>query len=153
MFKKSVLVFVMMFVASSLMAKNVVTKDGVHWAKDYQSGIAQAKKEHKPVLFIISRDTCKYCVLLDDTTLKNPTVVQMLNKDFVAIRSWTNEKDYIPMDIAQNTPGLPGIWFLYSDGTPMYQPLLGYVKEKDFMQALAIVKTEFDKQNKQVETK
>jgi hypothetical protein len=58
------------------------------------------------------------------------------------------------MEIAQNTPGLPGIWFLYEDGMPMYQPLLGYVQEKDFIQALAVVKTQYDKNgNKKVEKK
>ena len=122
----------------------------VHWAKDYKSGISQAIKEHKPVLFIISRDTCKYCVLLDNTTLKNEQVVKELNKNFVAIRSWTNEGDYIPREIAQRTPGLPGIWFLYSDGTPMYQPLLGYIKADAFLGALHIVKTEFEKNSKKV---
>ncbi len=122
----------------------------VHWAKDYKSGITQAVKEQKPVLFIISRDTCKYCVILDNTTLKNDAVVKELNKNFIAIRSWTNEGDYIPRDIAQNTPGLPGIWFLYSDGTPMFQPLLGYVKSKDFLNALHVVKEEFDKNSMKV---
>jgi thioredoxin-related protein len=120
----------------------------LHWAKDYKSGIAQAMKEDKPVLFIISRDTCKYCVLLDDTTLKDERVVKELNKNFVAIRSWTNEGDYIPRDIAQSTPGLPGIWFLYSDGTPMYQPLLGYIKADAFMGALKIVEQEYAKSKK-----
>ena len=125
----------------------------VNWAKDYKSGIAKAQKEHKPVLFIISRDTCKYCILLDDTTLKDARVAKALNRDFIAIRSWINEGDYVPREIAQNTPGLPGIWFLNSDGTPMFQPLLGYVKKDDFFRALAIVKTEFDKKSKKVEKK
>ncbi|MEN4052888.1 MULTISPECIES: DUF255 domain-containing protein [Sulfurimonas] len=123
----------------------------VDWSKDYQSGIAAAVKQNRPVLFIISRDTCKYCILLDNTTLKDAKVVKELNKNFIAIRSWTNEGDYIPMDIRQSTPGLPGIWFLYSDGTPMYQPLLGYIKKDAFLEALYIVKEEFDKNKKRVQ--
>jgi len=118
----------------------------VHWAKDYKSGIAKAQKEHKPVLFIISRDTCKYCIILDNTTLKDPKVVDELNKNFVAIRSWTNEGDYIPYVLGQNTPGLPGIWFLDSDGEPLFQPLLGYVKKEKFYEALKIVEEEFKKE-------
>ena len=120
----------------------------VHWAKDYQSGIAQAQKEHKPVMFIISSHSCKYCLLLDRTTLKDPKVVKTLNKDFIAIRSWTDQGDYIPAVLAQNTPGLPGIWFLLPNGDPMYQPLLGYAKAEYFITALATVKTEFDKTQK-----
>jgi thioredoxin-related protein len=118
----------------------------VHWANDYKSAIAQAQKEQKPVLFIISRDTCKYCILLDKTTLKDPKVVEELNKNFVAVRAWTNEGDYIPYFIQQNTPGLPGIWFLKPDGEPLFQPLLGYVKKENFYEALKIVEKEFQKQ-------
>ena len=120
----------------------------VNWAKDYQSGIAKATKQHKPVLFIVSRDTCKYCVMLDKQTLKDKKVITALNKDFIAIRSWTNKHDYIPSDIARNTPGLPGIWFLASNGEPLFRPILGYVTKEKFLEALAIVHTEFQKQNK-----
>jgi len=120
----------------------------VHWAKDYQSGIAQAQKEHKPVLFIISSHSCKYCLLLDRTTLRDEKIVKALNRDFIAIRSWTDRGDYIPNVLAQNTPGLPGIWFLLPNGEPMYQPILGYVKKEYFTTALATVKTEFNKVEK-----
>jgi len=122
----------------------------VHWAKDYQTGIAQAQKENKTVMFIISSHSCKYCLLLDRTTLKDAKVVNKINKNFIAIRSWTDKRDYIPAPLAQNTPGLPGIWFLLPNGDPMYQPLLGYAKPTAFDQALDIVKAEFDKNKKRV---
>ena len=141
--RKIVLTIALLF-ATTLMA------DGVHWAKDYNSGIEKAKKENKPVLFIISSHSCKYCLLLDRTTLHDPQVVKAINKDFVAIRSWTDQRDYIPAVLAQNTPGLPGIWFLMPNGDPMYQPLLGYVKAPNFVGALATVKTTFDKSKKEV---
>jgi len=119
----------------------------VKWAKDFKSGIETAKKEKKPVLFIISRDTCKYCVLLEDTTFKNKQVIEVLNRDFIAIRSWTNENDFIPQDLRRATPGLPGIWFLNSQGEPMYRPLLGYVGAEKFYGALGVVKKSFTTQN------
>jgi thioredoxin-related protein len=128
-----------LFVATSLIGAEV------NWAKDYETGIKEAAKTNKPVMFIISRDTCKYCVLLDDTTLKDEKVVKKLNSEFISIRSWTNEGDFIPPLLRQNTPGLPGIWFLYPNGDPMYQPLLGYVKKDNFYDALDVVSTEFAK--------
>jgi thioredoxin-related protein len=118
----------------------------IKWAKDYQTGLATAKKEHKPMLFIISRDSCKYCILLDNTTLKDPKVIEELNKHFIAVRAWTNENDYIPYLLRQNTPGLPGIWFLDTNGDPLFQPLLGYLKKENFYQALKIVEKAFSKQ-------
>jgi len=139
MFKKIILAL--------LALSTLLSAAEVNWAKDYDSGIVAAKSENKPVLFIISRDSCKYCIKLDNETLKDPKVVKELNENFIAIRSWTNEGDYIPPFLAQNTPGLPGIWFLYPNGDPMYQPLLGYLKASDFFGALKTVEAEFKKNN------
>ena len=135
-------ILMMFLVASSLVASEV------NWAKDYNAGIEKAKKQNKPVLFIVSRDTCKYCIILDNTTLSDKKVVERLNKNFISIRSWINKGDYIPRMILQNTPGLPGIWFLFPDGKPIFQPLLGMVKKDKFLQALDIVQDEFKKQKK-----
>ena len=135
---------IVLIVLLSLMS---VSADEVKWAKDFKSGVIKASKEKKPILFIISRDTCKYCILLEDTTLKDPKVIASLNKDFIAIRSWTNEGDYIPADLRRATPGLPGIWFLKSDGAPLYQPLLGYIDKEKMLYALDVVKEEFKKVN------
>jgi len=135
-----ILVYVMLVFSTSLMA------GGIQWAKDYQSGMKLAKAQNKPVLFIVSRDTCKYCIILDQTTLKDNKVVKALDRDFIAIRSWLNEDDYVPEDLY--APGLPTIWFLLPDGTPMYQPLMGMIDSANFIEALAVVKLEFDELNK-----
>ena len=135
------IIIAMLFIASSVFATEV------NWAKDYYSGIKQATKENKPVLFIISRDTCKYCVMLDNQTLKDKKVVKMLNKDFVSIRSWINEGDFIPENLARMTPGLPGIWFLTSTGKPMSMEM-GLISKEKLIIDLSIIYTEFKKQNK-----
>ena len=140
MFKKIILA--LLIVSSGLFAAEV------NWAKNYDSAVAKAKKEHKPILFIISRDTCRYCIKLDNTTLKDKEVVKKLNSDFVAVRAWLNEGDFVPDFLIRNTPGLPGIWFLYSDGEPMYRPLLGYLKASEFSQALNVVVEEYKKDTK-----
>jgi len=139
---RKLLLIIALFFTTMLIANEI------HWAKDYKSGVVDAVKQHKPILFIVSSTQCKYCLLLDRTTLKDPKVVKTLNTDFIAIRSWVNLGDYVPMQIRQNTPGLPGIWFLYPNGNPMYQPLLGYIKTKGFIQTLAIVQQEFKKNKK-----
>ena len=136
------IILAIVFITSSVYATEI------NWAKDYDSGVAQAKKAKKPIVFIISRDTCKFCVMLDNKTLKDEKVAKALNKNFIAIRSWTNKGDYIPSDLARYTPGLPGIWFLFSDGKPMFKPVLGYMEKDRFLEALGIIYTEFKKQNK-----
>jgi len=133
------LIIVLLFV-SSLMA------DEIHWAKNFKVGITHATQAKKPVLFVFSRHTCKYCVVLEQTTFADKRVIKALNRDFISIVSYTDEQDYTPRELWR--PGTPTIWFLGSDGQPMFQPLMGAVGPDDFLRAVAIVKEEFDKRAK-----
>jgi len=134
------LLIIAFMLTTSLMA------DEVHWAKDFKSGIEQATKEDKPVLFVFSRHTCKYCIILEKTTFSDPRVIKELNKDFVSIVAYSDDGDYMPRELWR--PGTPTIWFLLPNGQPMFQPLMGAVKADAFLQALGIVKKEFLKINK-----
>jgi len=118
----------------------------INWAKDFKSGIEQATKENKPVLFVFSRHTCKYCVILEKTTFSDPRVINELNNNFVSIIAYSDENDAMPQELWR--PGTPTIWFLKPNGQPMFQPLMGAVKEDAFLQALDIVKKEFSQINK-----
>jgi len=142
---RKILLYIALLFATTLMANEI------EWAKDFDSGIAKATKENKPVLFVFSRHSCKYCVILEKTTLSSPKVIEALNRDFVSIVSYSDENDYTPRKLWR--PGTPTIWFLYPKGEPMYQPLMGAVGEKNFLEALAIVKAEFDKSKKSDKSK
>ena len=118
----------------------------IKWAKDYHEGIKDARKVVKPVLFVSSSHTCKYCVILDETTFKDKKVVEELNKNFVSIISYSDENDFTPQELWQ--PGTPAIWFLKPNGEPMFQPLMGAMDVENFLKALSIVKEEFSKGKK-----
>jgi len=136
----------MLFVLStSLIAESI------NWAKDYKSGIAQATKEQKPVMFVVSRHSCKYCVILEQNTFSNPRVISKLNKEFISIISYTDERDYIPRGMY--TGGTPTTWFLASDGQPMFSPVTGARGPEAYMSALQVVKDKFNEINKNGKTK
>ena len=129
----------------ALLVATTVMADEIKWAKDFDSGIAQAKAQNKPVLFVFSRHTCKYCIILEQTTFADKRVIKGLNKDFISIIAYSDDNDAMPKELWR--PGTPTIWFLHSDGQPMFQPLMGAVGSDDFLRALSIVKQEFDKNN------
>ncbi len=135
----------LLFIIALLFTTTLMASE-IHWAKNFKSAIEQATKENKPVLFVFSRHTCKYCVILEKTTFSDPRVVKELNKDFVSIIAYSDEGDAMPQELWR--PGTPTIWFLKPNGQPMFQPLMGAVKEDVFLQALDIVKKEFSKINK-----
>ncbi len=159
---RKIVLYIALLFTTSLMANEAVkfglnpstktqTKNEIHWAKDFQSGISQATMANKPVLFVFSRHTCKYCVILEKTTFSDKRVIKALNKDFIPIISYSDENDYTPRELWR--PGTPTIWFLLPNGQPMFQPLMGAVGEEGFLEALAIVKKEFDKRVKEAEAK
>ncbi|MCW8895986.1 MAG: DUF255 domain-containing protein [Sulfurimonas sp.] len=124
-----------------------VSASSIKWAKDYNNGLEDAKKVNKPVLFVSSRHTCRYCVQLEETTFKDKRVIEELNNDFVSIISYSDDNDYMPKEMWR--PGTPAIWFLLPSGEPMYQPLMGAMDAQNFLKALSIVKEDFIKgQNK-----
>jgi len=115
----------------------------IKWAKDFDSGIDEAMKVSKPVLLISSSHSCKYCVILEDTALKNKKVIAELNRDFVSVIVYSDEEDYIPKELWR--PATPTIWFLYPNGKPMFQPIIGTIDSENFLKALDIVREKFNK--------
>ena len=135
MFKKIVLLLVLVASCVSLYA------DEIRWAKDFSSGIDEAVKRNKPVFFVYSRHSCKYCVLLENTTFKDKEVIKALNKDFISIVSYTDENDYTPRGLVSS--GTPALWFLMPNGQPLFAPLMGAIDARNFLEALKIVTKEF----------
>ena len=117
--------------------------DDVNLEKNYHDALNKAKLDNKPVLFISSRHSCKYCVMLEETTLKDNRVVKALNKDFISVISYSDERDYMPRKLYR--PGTPAIWFLMPSGEPMFEPVMGAIDPDNFLKALSIVKEEFNK--------
>ncbi len=137
--RKIVLTFLML--ASTLFGAEV------NWVKDYNTGVAEATKVSKPIMFISSRHSCKYCVILEKTALRDPKVVNELNRNFISVVSYSDENDYMPKELWR--PGTPAIWFLNELGEPMYQPIMGAIDSKNFLYAIELVKKEYIKRLKQ----
>jgi thioredoxin-related protein len=115
----------------------------VKWEKDYSSAIAKAKSVNKPLMFIVSNHNCHFCVQFENSTLKDPKVVQKLNNDYVSAVVYIDENPIFPRQL--NVPGTPGTWFLKQNGEPMFEPIMGAVGSEDLLKALDIVKEEYKK--------
>lgn len=136
--KKTVLT--LMLISSTLFSSEI------HWEKDFESAVAKAQKEKKPIFFTISSHYCKWCLRLDRGTFRDKKVIEALNASYVNVISYTDEKDYIPRQLW--LPGTPGMWFLNSDGKPLFQPIRGYAPASDLVEATKIVMKEFNKINR-----
>lgn len=119
--------------------------NGIKWEKDYAAALKQSKALNKPMMFIISNHNCHFCVQFDTTTLSSPKVIQKLNTDFVAAIAYTDENPIVPPDLYVG--GTPATWFLKSDGEPLFEPLMGAIDAKRFLEALDIVNAEYKKKS------
>jgi thioredoxin-related protein len=131
------IIFILLLSAFSLFGA------GIKWEKNYSTAIAKAKAANKPFMFIVSNHDCHFCVQFENTTLKDPKVVQKLNTDFVSAVAFVDENPIFPSQL--DVPGTPGTWFLKQNGEPMFEVIMGAVDTDNFLKALDTVKAEYKK--------
>lgn len=105
---------------------NAVPSDSIVWV-DYARGVETAKAENKPMLVFFYRDTCPYCRKLGETALKDTTLAEYLNANFIPIRVSTESRRVVALDSLQLTEaqlandswmirGVPAMWLLEPNG-------------------------------------
>jgi uncharacterized protein YyaL (SSP411 family) len=58
----------------------------VHWKEWEEEAFGEAQKAGKPVYLSLSAVWCHWCHVFDETTLSDPHVIEILNRDFICIR-------------------------------------------------------------------
>lgn len=136
---KKIILFLFIFFISAVAGD-------LHVEKNFKEMLVNADLKNKPIMFIISRHDCKYCILLEKQTLSKPEVIKRLNKEFITYIAYIDDGDQFPQDYWR--PGTPTIWFLDDKGTPLGDALMGAVDEKNMLQILDEVEKRFSKRAK-----
>jgi len=107
----------------------------VHWIKTFPEAIFQAKKEKKPIFFVLSTHSNDIVNQIE----KDKESVASINKNFIAIVSYKDKSDFIPRSIMK--PTSPSMWFLAPDGNLLYQQqsYAGHVFLTELSRALMVV--------------
>ncbi|MDB4965154.1 MAG: hypothetical protein JWN44_843 [Myxococcales bacterium] len=58
----------------------------IHWRTWEPSLFVEAQRSGKPILLSLSAVWCHWCHVLDETTLSDPRVIALLNRDFLTVR-------------------------------------------------------------------
>jgi len=131
-------VLIIMFSLSGsvvLAGKKDQKADHINW-HSYKEGMSLAKKENKRVYLHFYTDWCNFCKEMDQTTFHNPSIIKMLNKDFVAIRVNTNKETKVAGKY--NIRPVPDNWFLSADGKKL-RNFLGYFEPDQFVTVIRYV--------------
>lgn len=86
----------------------------INWHPWSQEAFDQAHDFKRPILLSISAVWCHWCHVMDETTYSHPSVIELINRDYVPVRV---DNDVRP-DINQryNMGGWPSTVFLTSSG-------------------------------------
>ena len=86
----------------------------IHWRPWSREAFDEAKSSGRPILLSISAVWCHWCHVMDETTYSHPTVIELVNRDYVPVRV---DNDVRP-DINQryNMGGWPSTVFLTPSG-------------------------------------
>ncbi len=99
------------------------------WGKDV---FAKAQKEDKPVFIDLTAIWCHWCHVLDETTLSDPDIIRLLNKNYISIRVDADKRPDIFRRYGQG--GFPSIAFLAPTGEILFGG--NYIKPKDMIEIL-----------------
>jgi thioredoxin-related protein len=83
------------------------------WAPSYNAALAQAKKENKNVMVMLSREDCPACEYMSDTVFEEKAVADAIEKGFVPVHIDIHN-DSIPSGLGYI--GTPTFHFLDANG-------------------------------------
>ena len=80
---------------------SVVEKDnncplGLNCFKDFEEGLAYAKKENKPILLDFTGWACVNCRKMEENVWSEPDIYEMLNEDYVLISLYIDDRKSLP---------------------------------------------------------
>ena len=86
----------------------------INWHRWSQEAFDEARQTHRPILLSISAVWCHWCHVMDETTYSHPSVIDIINREYVPVRV---DNDVRP-DINQryNMGGWPTTAFLTGSG-------------------------------------
>ncbi|GAB4147224.1 MAG: hypothetical protein Tsb009_20360 [Planctomycetaceae bacterium] len=119
-------------VADSETLKKLPTKPVVSDDPLYVTALKRAKKEGKPIVIDFSATWCAPCKKMERLTFPDSKVAPLLKKT-VFLKVDTDQHEELTQ--AFGVVGLPDIWFLSSDGTPLSR-LTDYQDAATFAKAL-----------------
>ena len=86
----------------------------INWLTDYNAGLAQAKKENKPMMVEVSTTWCSACKWLEETVLSEKVVIDA-SRRFVPVRVDADKQVELKDKLKANQ--YPTIVFINPDGT------------------------------------
>lgn len=104
----------------------------INWSSNFEEAQAKAKKDHKPLLVLITSEQCRWCRKFEATTLQDDEIVGRLNTKFTTVHV-TRDKSIYPKNLSAKM--VPMSYFLDGEGKVIYS-IPGYWGTEDYNSVL-----------------
>ncbi len=118
------LLILQFFLINVSFAEKLPSKDSIKWHNWSNETFQLAEKEHKLVLLDIGAEWCHFCAKMKAVTYQDPKVINIINKNYIAIYADIDDSDDIRM--LYGNLGVPGTIILNSDRDELNKRL-GYI--------------------------
>jgi thioredoxin-related protein len=58
----------------------------VQWRTDYNAAARESAEKRRPLFLDVGKEVCPYCVKLDISTFRDPTLVRLFNENFIPVK-------------------------------------------------------------------
>ncbi len=108
----------------------------VDWQPWGQAAFQTAEQLDKPIFLVITSSWCQWCHILDETTLSEPSIITILNRDYVPIRVDSDLRPDVNQRYNQN--GWPSVLLLTPEGEILWGGV--YVPPKQMLYYLGHIR-------------
>jgi uncharacterized protein len=108
----------------------------IHWQPWGQAAFEEALQLDKPIFLLISSSWCQWCHIMDETTLSEPSIIAILNGDYVPIRVDSDLRPDVNQRYNQN--GWPSVLLLSPEGEILWGGV--YVPPKQMLYYLGHIR-------------
>ena len=120
--------------------------DTIHWRSWGEVAFQEAVQQDKPIFLVISSSWCEWCHIMDETTLSEPTIITILNKDFIPIRV---DSDMRPdVNARYNQKGWPSVAMLSAEGELLWGGV--YVPPKQMLYYLGHIRRYYSEHRQEI---
>ncbi|HZR40403.1 MAG TPA: DUF255 domain-containing protein, partial [Ktedonobacteraceae bacterium] len=108
----------------------------IHWRSWGEAAFEEAILQDKPIFLVISSSWCQWCHIMDETTLSEPSIITIVNNDYIPIRVDSDLRPDVNQRYNQN--GWPSVVLLSSEGEILWGGV--YVPPKQMLYYLGHIR-------------
>lgn len=101
----------------------------IAWNTSYDTALAKAKKESKPLMVLITSEECRWCRKLENTTMQDAEIIARINAKFQAVNV-TKDKSVYPKNLTAKM--VPMSYFINPTNGKVLYSIPGYWGSEDY---------------------